>query len=104
MGGATARYLAAAGVRVVGISDREGLVVNPAGLDVETLLAHRDVFGVIDRSALGVGDEVLPGDDWVGIDADVLVPAAMSYVITSDNVDRVQGQRRLRGRQRCDAS
>jgi len=90
MGGATARYLAAAGVRVVGISDREGLIVNPTGLDVEALLAHRDVFGVIDRSVLGVGDEVLPGDDWVGLDADVLVPAAMSYVITSENVDRVR--------------
>ena len=90
MGGATARYLAEAGVRLVGISDREGLIVNPTGLDVEAMLAHRDVFGVIDRSVLGVGDEVLPGDDWVGIDADVLVPAAMSYVITPENVDRVR--------------
>lgn len=90
MGGATARYLVAAGVRVVGISDRQGLIANPAGLDVEKLLAHRDVFGVIDRAALGPGDEVLPGDDWIGVAADVLVPAAMSYVITSENVDRVQ--------------
>ncbi|MGB2838716.1 MAG: Glu/Leu/Phe/Val dehydrogenase dimerization domain-containing protein, partial [Actinomycetes bacterium] len=32
MGGATARYLAEAGVRLVGISDREGLIVNPTGL------------------------------------------------------------------------
>jgi glutamate dehydrogenase (NAD(P)+) len=90
MGGATARYLTAAGVRVVGISDREGMVYNPEGLDVETLLASRDVFGVIDRTSLRPGDELRPGEDWIGADADVLVPAAMSYVITADNVDRVK--------------
>jgi glutamate dehydrogenase (NAD(P)+) len=90
MGGATARYLARAGVRVVGVADREGLIHNPAGLDVEALLRARDVFGVIDRSALRDGDELLPGEDWLGIDADLLVPAAMSYVITTDNVDRVK--------------
>jgi glutamate dehydrogenase (NAD(P)+) len=90
MGGATARYLAAAGVRVVGISDREGFVYNPRGLDVEQLLATRDVFGVMDRSVLGANDEILAGDDWIGTEADVLIPAAMSYVINSDNVGRVR--------------
>lgn len=89
MGGATARYLAVAGVRIIGISDREGLIYNPSGLDVESLLAGRDVFGVIDRTSLGRDDEVRPGEEWIDIPADVLVPAAMSYVITADNVDRV---------------
>ena len=89
MGGATARYLAAAGVRVVGISDKEGLVYNSEGLDVEDLLANRDVFGVVDRTRLQPGDD-RPGDDWLDVDADVLVPAAMSYVITAANVDRVK--------------
>ena len=37
MGGATARFLAEAGVRVVGIADADGFVSNPEGLDVETL-------------------------------------------------------------------
>ncbi|MCZ3389523.1 MAG: glutamate dehydrogenase [Actinomycetia bacterium] len=90
MGGATARYLAAAGVRVVGISDKDGLVYNSEGLDVEHLLANRDVFGVIDRNGLQPGDELRPGGDWLGADADVLVPAAMSYVINADNVDQVK--------------
>jgi len=38
MGGATARYLAASGVVVVGVCDALGVVANPAGLDVERLL------------------------------------------------------------------
>lgn len=90
MGGAAARYLAKAGVRVVGIADREGLVHNPDGLDVEELLATRDVFGVIDRTRLRPGDMQLPGEEWLALDVDLLVPAAMSYVITPDVVDRIK--------------
>ncbi len=89
MGGATARYLARAGARVVGIADRDGLVHNPGGLDVETLLLTRDGFGVIDRTRLRTGDTQLPREDWLKVDADVLVPAAMSYVITPDDVEHI---------------
>src|SRR5262245_5328925 len=42
MGGATARYLAANGVPVVGVCDAAGVVSNPDGLDVERLLLTRD--------------------------------------------------------------
>ena len=90
MGGAAARYLARAGVRVVGIADREGLLHNPDGLDVETLLLTRDAFGVMDRSTLRPGDVELPREDWLALDAEVLVPAAMSYVITAADVDRIR--------------
>ena len=52
MGGATARFLARAGVRVVGIADVHGIVTNPDGLDVERLLLTRDATGGVDRSQL----------------------------------------------------
>jgi glutamate dehydrogenase (NAD(P)+) len=90
MGGATARYLARAGVSVVGVADREGLIVNAEGLDVEGLLKARDPFGVIDREKLRPGDELAPGERWIGLDADLLVPAAMSYVITTENMHLVK--------------
>ena len=80
MGGATARYLAQAGVRIVGIADRDGLVADSGGLDVERLLRARDAHGAIDRSALQ-GEEQRPGADWLALDAELLVPAVMSYVI-----------------------
>jgi len=92
MGGATARYLARAGVRVVGIADRDGLVHNPDGLDVEAQLLSRDGFGVMDRGRMRAGDVELPREDWLALDADVLVPAAMSYVITADDVERITAQ------------
>jgi glutamate dehydrogenase (NAD(P)+) len=89
MGGATARYLARAGVRVVGIADRHGLIANAEGLDVERLLAARDGQGAIDRSALRVDDERRPGADWLALDAELLVPAAMSYVIGAVEAERI---------------
>ena len=90
MGGATARFLARAGVRVVGIADRDGLLHNPDGLDVETLLLSRDQFGVMDRSTLRPGDVELPREQWLALEAEVLVPAAMSYVITTDDVEHIR--------------
>jgi glutamate dehydrogenase (NAD(P)+) len=92
MGGATARYLARAGVRVVGIADRHGLVAHPQGLDVEALLRARDAHGAIDRAALRPGDEQRPGADWLALDAELLVPAAMSYVIGADEAERIRAR------------
>ncbi|NUT07629.1 MAG: glutamate dehydrogenase [Hamadaea sp.] len=91
MGGATARYLARAGVRVVGIADADGLVVNPSGLDVEHLLRHRDGFGRIDRSQLAPGDAV-SSDSWLDVPCDLLVPAAVSYALTSDTAPAVRAR------------
>lgn len=72
-----------------------------------------DAFGCVDRAQLRPGDRELPVDRWLSIDAEILIPAAMSYVITDANVDEVRAalvveaanvptvetaQRRLHGR------
>ncbi|MGW2476466.1 Glu/Leu/Phe/Val dehydrogenase dimerization domain-containing protein [Streptomyces sp. NPDC001665] len=85
MGGATARFLARAGLRVIAVADIKGTVANPAGLDVEALLAARDAHGTVDRGALRAGDRQLPGDAWLAQDAEVLVPAAVSYAVDAVN-------------------
>ena len=89
MGGATARFLARAGLRVVAVADVKGTVANPDGLDVEALLAARDAYGTVDRSALREGDRELPGDAWLSADAEVLVPAAVSYAVDAANQELV---------------
>ncbi|SHH66875.1 glutamate dehydrogenase [Streptomyces sp. 3214.6] len=81
MGGATARFLTRAGLTVVAVADIKGTIANPAGLDVEALLAARDAHGAVDRAVLRPGDRELPGDAWLSVDAEVLVPAAVSYAI-----------------------
>lgn len=91
IGGAAARYLARAGVKVVAIADRQGLIRNDDGLDVEALLAARDAFGVVDRSALS-GVELGDRDAWLDVPCDLLVPAAMSYVIDVAHVERIRAR------------
>lgn len=89
MGGATARFLARAGLMVVAVADIKGTIANPAGLDVEALLAARDTYGTVDRSVLRPGDRELPGDAWLSADAEVLVPAAVSYAIGTAEQERI---------------
>ncbi|MFF9155413.1 Glu/Leu/Phe/Val dehydrogenase dimerization domain-containing protein [Streptomyces sp. NPDC014846] len=89
MGGATARFLARAGLTVVAVADVKGTLANPAGLDVEALLAARDAYGTVDRRVLRPGDRELPGDAWLSTEAEVLVPAAVSYAIGIADQERV---------------
>ncbi|MEV5845792.1 Glu/Leu/Phe/Val dehydrogenase dimerization domain-containing protein [Streptomyces sp. NPDC051985] len=89
MGGATARFLARAGLTVVAVADVKGTIANPAGLDVEALLRARDAYGTVDRAVLRPGDLELPGDAWLSADAEVLVPAAVSYAIDAADEHRV---------------
>ncbi|MYW17707.1 glutamate dehydrogenase, partial [Streptomyces sp. SID2955] len=92
MGGATARFLARAGLTVVAVADLKGTIANPAGLDVEALLAARDGHGTVDRGVLRPEDRELPGDAWLSVRAEVLVPAAVSYVIDSTNQERIRAR------------
>ncbi|MFI5995294.1 Glu/Leu/Phe/Val dehydrogenase dimerization domain-containing protein [Streptomyces sp. NPDC051362] len=85
MGGATARFLTRAGLKMVAVADVKGTLANPEGLDVEALLAARDAYGTVDRAALRPGDRELPGDAWLSADAEVLVPAAVSYAVDAVN-------------------
>ncbi|MCM2386752.1 Glu/Leu/Phe/Val dehydrogenase dimerization domain-containing protein [Streptomyces albipurpureus] len=89
MGGGTARFLDRAGLKVVAVADVKGTIANPDGLSVESLLAARDAHGTVDRSMLGAGDLELPGDAWLSVETDVLVPAAISYAIDPGNQDQI---------------
>ncbi|WP_338894806.1 Glu/Leu/Phe/Val dehydrogenase dimerization domain-containing protein [Streptomyces sp. TG1A-60] len=89
MGGATARFLARAGLTIVAVADIKGTVTNPAGLDVEALLAARDPHGTVDRSVLRPDDRETSGDAWLTADVDVLIPAAVSYAIAPSRQARI---------------
>ncbi len=81
MGGAAARYLTDAGVRVIAVADAHGLVANEAGLEVERWLRSRGRHGELDRTMLRNGDRELPRERWASIPCDALIPAAVSYAI-----------------------
>ncbi|HLS64878.1 MAG TPA: Glu/Leu/Phe/Val dehydrogenase dimerization domain-containing protein [Ruania sp.] len=92
MGGGTAWYLHEAGVPVVALADARGTLYSPAGLDVPALLDLRDAYGEIDRA--GVPDDVaqLPREAVLSMETDILVPAAISYAISAENVDTVSAR------------
>ncbi|KAA9150803.1 glutamate dehydrogenase [Amycolatopsis acidicola] len=85
MGGGAAWYLHEAGMRVVAVADAAGTLYRAGGLDIPELLELRDGYGEIDRSRLPGDVELLPRNAIVGMEADILVPAAISYALTPDN-------------------
>src|SRR5690606_4381761 len=48
--------------------------------------------GLIDRAALRPDDLELPGETWLDLDAELLVPAAVSYTITTQNCADVKAR------------
>jgi len=60
------------------------------GLDIAAMAGIRDSFRDIDKEkARGIGCEILPGDAWLGEEADVLIPAAQENQITQANVENI---------------
>jgi glutamate dehydrogenase len=61
-----------------------------SGIDREELGGITDRFGGIDKAkAEALGYDVLPGDDWICQDVDILLPAALENQITGKNVERI---------------
>jgi glutamate dehydrogenase (NAD(P)+) len=57
------------------------------GIDLDELLSVTDRFGGINRGrARDLGYEVLPGEDWLTQEVDILVPAALENQISEENV------------------
>jgi glutamate dehydrogenase (NAD(P)+) len=60
------------------------------GLQLDALMKITDRFGGIDRAkAEAMGCEVLPGDDWIDQDVDILLPCALENQVTAENVERI---------------
>jgi len=57
------------------------------GIDIDQLRGITDTFGGIDKAkARDLGYDVLPGDDWLSQEVDILIPAALENQVTPDNV------------------
>ncbi|CAM5582860.1 glutamate dehydrogenase (NADP+) [Aquamicrobium terrae] len=87
-----ASLLAADGHKIVAVSDSGGAVQAADGLDLEALLAAKrdglSVTATIGKS----GHEALSAAALVGVDCDVLVPAALENMIHTDNANSVKAR------------
>ena len=82
-----ARFFAEHGAVLVAAADSSATVVDHGGIDVARLIAHKDAGGSIRDFGSG---EVLDRDDVIGVDCDILVPAARPDVIREDNQAEVK--------------
>src|SRR5438046_7501137 len=82
VGSISAKLLEEAGCTVVAVSEDYGGIYNPLGLSVKRLLQYRAENGTLKGFP---GAELVPNDDLLKIECDILVPAALENQITSRN-------------------
>jgi glutamate dehydrogenase (NAD(P)+) len=82
---------AAAGAKVLAVSDKDGGIYHGNGLDVDKLFEAtadpQNIPAVVD---IDVPADAISNADLLELKADILIPAAVEGAITNDNADRVR--------------
>ena len=86
VGANAARLLDDYGANVVAISDVNGAMYDPDGIDTHAVPSHDEEPEAVTRYA----DTVITNDELLQLDVDVLIPAALGNVITGDNADEIR--------------
>jgi glutamate dehydrogenase (NAD(P)+) len=86
VGGPLAFLLASAGMRVIAVSDIDGAVHNPGGLDPGDLSDHVAATGSV--AGFEAGDDITEHDMWE-LECELCVPAALSGSITKEVAERL---------------
>ncbi len=93
VGANAARLLDDWGATIVAVSDVNGAIYDPDGIDVDAIPSHDEEPEAVTRFATEIvdGDSArrLSNADLLELDVDVLIPAAIGNVITADNADAI---------------
>ena len=89
VGSFVAEYFSQIDVKVVAVSDSQGCIYKPEGLNYEKLLDVKTKTGSVINYRPG---KVLENKELFELAVDILVPAALPYVITEKNVERVKAK------------
>lgn len=77
------------GAKVVAVSDVSGALVDEGGLDVPALVAHVDGHGWLHGAP---GGDHITNEELMGLECDVLAPAALGEVISGGNAGAVKAR------------
>ncbi|MEX0836112.1 MAG: glutamate dehydrogenase, partial [Nitriliruptor sp.] len=89
VGSWAARIAAEEGYRIVAVSDIEGGIHVPGGINIDQLVAHVADTGTVTGFP---GSDAVSNESLLELDVDVLIPAAIGEVITTENADRIQAR------------
>jgi glutamate dehydrogenase (NAD(P)+) len=88
-GSIAARLAAEQGATIIAVSDSHGGIFNQAGLNIPELLAFKQKTG----SVVGFpGTKMIPSESVLGVECDILIPAALENQITLENVAMVKAK------------
>ncbi len=85
-----ALFFSEAGAKVIAIAEHDGAIVNPKGLDIKAVDAHRKQSG----SILNAPDSktMQPSTAALEMECDILIPAALENAITDENVAKIKAK------------
>lgn len=89
VGGIAATLIQKLGAKVVAVSDSNGGIYNPNGLDLTDVVKHKVEAGVLHGYA--EADDI-SGEDVIELDCDILIPAALENTITRRNADKIKAR------------
>jgi glutamate dehydrogenase (NADP+) len=95
-GSVLAVQLATAGYRIVAVSDSQGGIYAPQGLDIPSIQQHKESTRQLkavycEGSVCSVVDHnIISNEDLLTLDVDILIPAALENQITEVNADKIQ--------------
>lgn len=90
VGASLATCLDKMGYKVVGIADVNQLLYCPDGLNIPKLVETRLPKGELNPEAFEDNYQKLPNSQWLEMDVDIIIPAALEDVINKDNADKVK--------------
>jgi glutamate dehydrogenase (NAD(P)+) len=78
------------GYTVVGIADAKQMLVCEDGIDPEPLARGKNIYGEMDPATFPSNAKVLPNTQWLDVECDILIPAALEDVINEGNAHKVK--------------
>jgi len=85
-----ARFLAEKGAMLVAAADSRGTLIDPKGIDVAALIAHKDAGKPVTEYPLGKTGKTGGPDAVIDVECEIWIPAARPDVLRADNVERLK--------------
>ncbi|HEX2911109.1 MAG TPA: Glu/Leu/Phe/Val dehydrogenase [Chloroflexia bacterium] len=88
-GSNVARLLVEDGAKILAVSDSQGGIYNPTGLDVRSVMVFKQEHGTV---AGFPSAQQVTNSELLELDCDILIPAALENQINADNANRVKAK------------